>query len=67
MPVKPGYVKDMGNLILEQYGHAVSVSFEHNKEVVEEVTNIESKSVRNRVAGYLTRKRRVAHEREAER
>ncbi|PSP61397.1 30S ribosomal protein S17e, partial [Halobacteriales archaeon QH_8_67_36] len=28
----------------------------HNKEVVTEVTNIESKGVRNRIAGYVTRK-----------
>jgi len=29
--------------------------FESNKEAVTELTNIESKTVRNRVAGYVTR------------
>ena len=55
MPVKPKYVKEVAEYIQEEYPSVVSPDFERNKEVVDKVTNIESKSVRNRVAGYLTR------------
>lgn len=59
MPVKPEYIKKTGNTLLEQYSGAVSVTdFEHNKQLVRQATNIHSKSVRNRVAGYITQKRR---------
>ena len=42
--------------LLERYPEAFSEDFERNKELVAELTNIESKSVRNRVAGYVTHK-----------
>ena len=59
MAIKPAYVKKTGRLLMEQYPDAFGPDFEHNKELVEELTNIESKSVRNRIAGYVTRKQRA--------
>jgi len=56
MAIKPAYVKKTAKLLMERYPDAFGSDFEHNKEVVSETTNIESKSVRNRVAGYITRK-----------
>ncbi len=56
MAIKPAYIKKTGHLLMEQYPNAFGPDFEHNKEVVNELTNIESKGVRNRVAGYITRK-----------
>ncbi|MES3516137.1 MAG: 30S ribosomal protein S17e [Natronomonas sp.] len=58
MAIKPAYVKKTGKLLMERYPKAFGHDFEHNKEVVSELTNIESKSVRNRIAGYVTRKQR---------
>jgi small subunit ribosomal protein S17e len=57
MAIKPDYVKKTANLLLERYPDAFSEEFEHNKDAVRELTNIESKGVRNRVAGYVTAKR----------
>ncbi|SNZ04362.1 small subunit ribosomal protein S17e [Natronoarchaeum philippinense] len=57
MPIKPGYVKKTGNVLLERYPDAFSTDFEHNKDGVDTLTNIESKDVRNRVAGYIVRKK----------
>jgi small subunit ribosomal protein S17e len=57
MAIKPAYIKKLGNLLLERYPDALSGDFEHNKDVVDEVTNVESKGVRNRIAGYITRKK----------
>lgn len=60
MPVSPDYVKKIGNLLLERYPEAFVHDFEQNKESVEKLTNVESKGVRNRIAGYVTRKKRSA-------
>jgi small subunit ribosomal protein S17e len=57
MAIKPAYVKKTGTILLERYPDAFGHDFEHNKELVEELTNIESKGVRNRIAGYITRKK----------
>ncbi|SDJ31765.1 SSU ribosomal protein S17E [Halovenus aranensis] len=56
MAIKPAYVKKTGRLLMEQYPDAFGPDFEHNKEVVNKLTNIESKGVRNRIAGYVTSK-----------
>jgi len=56
MAIKPAYVKKTATLLMERYPDAFSTDFEHNKELVNELTNIESKSVRNRIAGYVTHK-----------
>jgi small subunit ribosomal protein S17e len=56
MAIKPAYVKKTGRTLMEQYPDAFGPDFEHNKETVAQVTNIESKGVRNRIAGYVTRK-----------
>jgi small subunit ribosomal protein S17e len=56
MAIKPAYVKKTGTLLMERYPKAFSTDFERNKDLVEELTNIESKGVRNRIAGYVTHK-----------
>lgn len=57
MAIKPDYVKKTGALLMERYPDAFGTDFDHNKESVSSLTNIESKEVRNRIAGYVTRKR----------
>lgn len=58
MAIKPDYVKKTGKILMERYPDAFSTTdFEHNKEAVTQLTNIESKEVRNRIAGYITHKR----------
>jgi small subunit ribosomal protein S17e len=47
----------MGTLLLERYPEAFNTDFETNKENVSKLTNVESKPVRNRIAGYVTRKK----------
>jgi small subunit ribosomal protein S17e len=57
MAVKPDYVKKTGTILLERYPQAFQADdFEHNKESVTTLTDIDSKGVRNRIAGYVTRK-----------
>ncbi|MFC3958414.1 30S ribosomal protein S17e [Halovivax cerinus] len=59
MAIKPAYVKKTATLLMERYPDAFTDDFEQNKESVEKLTNIESKGVRNRIAGYVTRKQGV--------
>lgn len=59
MAIKPAYVKKTATTLMERYPDAFGHDFEHNKEQVQKLTNIESKNVRNRVAGYITRKEGV--------
>ncbi|MFB6109914.1 MAG: 30S ribosomal protein S17e [Halodesulfurarchaeum sp.] len=57
MAIKPDYVKKTGTILLERYPEAFqSDDFDHNKESVSALTDIESKEVRNRIAGYVTHK-----------
>lgn len=56
MPVKPSYIKDIAHELMHTYPNSISTDFQKNKELVTKTTNIESKTVRNRVAGYLCRK-----------
>ena len=56
MGIKPSYIKSMGTALLEQHGKSFNGNFDDNKKVVAEITTIESKMIRNRVAGYVTRK-----------
>ncbi|UIO98564.1 30S ribosomal protein S17e [Halobaculum sp. CBA1158] len=57
MAIKPKYVKQLATLLLEKYPQSFNADFETNKENVEKLTNVESKGVRNRIAGYITRKK----------
>jgi small subunit ribosomal protein S17e len=55
MPIKPAYIKKIGRELMEEYPDVFDSDFEANKEAVTELTNVESKTVRNRIAGYVTR------------
>ncbi len=56
MGIKPSYIKTIGiDLVTKQRGN-FSSNFEENKQQLEKSAVIESKRVRNRVAGYITRK-----------
>ncbi|HWQ67912.1 MAG TPA: 30S ribosomal protein S17e [Methanospirillum sp.] len=56
MGVKPSYIKMIGTELLEFHKEKFSGSFDDNKKSVGASTDIPSKRVRNRVAGYITRK-----------
>ncbi|MCE5297868.1 MAG: 30S ribosomal protein S17e [Methanoregulaceae archaeon] len=56
MGIKPTYIKALGLELLSSYGPRFSRDFDENKQIVTEVTTVESKRVRNRVAGFITRK-----------
>ncbi|MBR1369765.1 30S ribosomal protein S17e [Methanocalculus chunghsingensis] len=56
MGIKPSYIKSIGTGLLEKHETYFSNDYDDNKHAVSNLTTIESKDVRNRVAGYITRK-----------
>ena len=53
--IKTTFIKHLTQQILEKHRDKFSDDFEHNKKKVAELTDIQSKEVKNRVAGYVTR------------
>lgn len=56
MGIKPSYIKSLGTELLAKQRDYFSTSFDENKQQLGKSSTIESKRVRNRVAGYITRK-----------
>ena len=54
--IKPTYIKSLAKKLLTEVQDFTD-DFEANKKLVEEYTNIKSKGVRNRIAGYITHKK----------
>ena len=53
--VRPRYIKSLARRLLEVYPDRFSDDFETNKKMVAELADIPSKTVRNKVAGEITR------------
>ena len=53
--VKPSYIKNFAMDLLNKYQSSFGTDFEQNKLRVSEYTDIKNKTIRNRVAGYITR------------
>jgi small subunit ribosomal protein S17e len=56
MGIKPSYIKNLGTELLAKQRDRFTKNFDENKQQLGLLANIESKRVRNRVAGYITRK-----------
>lgn len=56
MGIKPSYIKTMGTELLNKQRENFSNNFDENKQQLSSSAVIESKRVRNRIAGYITRK-----------
>ena len=56
MGIKPSYIKNLGEEILSKHREKFSNDFDANKDAISQVAVIGSKRVRNRVAGFITRK-----------
>ena len=56
MGIKPSYIKNLGNALLAKQRDYFSPNFDENKQQLGSSAVIGSKRVRNRVAGYITRK-----------
>ena len=52
--VRQAHIKRTARELLELHPDKFSTDFEKNREALEELLNLDSKSLRNRIAGYIT-------------
>ena len=52
--VRTGLIKRASRNIIEKYYSKLTLDFDTNKKVIEEVADIPSKRVRNKIAGFIT-------------
>jgi small subunit ribosomal protein S17e len=53
--IRPTYIKRVSIELLNKYPQAFNRDFENNKEMVNNLTDENTKKMRNRIAGYITR------------
>lgn len=59
MAIDPENIINIGDQMLSRNSEMFTTDFETNKEVVETLTDVESRRVRNRIAGYVTRRKKA--------
>ena len=57
--IRPTYIKRTAIKLLKKYPDEFTGDFQHNKETLQKLANIQSIPLRNRVAGYIVRYRKV--------
>lgn len=63
--IRPRYIKNAARSLLQWYPDEFTTDFETNKRLVEQYTDVTSKTVRNRIAGYLVTMVKIGIAREA--
>ena len=56
--VRPTYIKRVAIELVRNNSDRFNEDFDHNKSIVEELTDVESLTMRNRISGYVTRIRK---------
>ncbi len=59
--VRPTYIKRVAIELVRIYPDRFTDDFDHNKVVVNELTDVDSITMRNRITGYVTRFRKQEH------
>ncbi len=57
--IRSNYIKRVALELTRLFPEQFTEDFEHNKKLVEELTDVNSTTMRNRIAGYVTRLRKV--------
>ncbi len=55
--IRPSFIKIRAIKLVEQHGEKFTEDFDHNKLMVQQLTDVDSKKLRNWIAGYVTRDR----------
>ena len=53
--IRPSFIKIRAIKLVEQHREKFTNDFDHNKIVVSQLTDVNSKKLRNWIAGYVTR------------
>jgi small subunit ribosomal protein S17e len=57
--IRPTYIKRVALELVRLHPDRFSEDFEANKRMVQELTDVSSSTMRNRIAGYVTRLKRA--------
>lgn len=55
--IRPTYIKRVAIELVQRYPEQFSSDYQHNKVMVSKLTDVRSVSMRNKIAGYVTRYR----------
>jgi len=56
--IRPTYIKRVAIELVHKYPDRFTNDYQHNKEMVGKLTDVRSVSMRNKIAGYVTRYRK---------
>lgn len=54
--IKTTFVKRLANSVLENHKDKFGKDYSKNKEIIKEFVDIKSKTLRNKITGYITKK-----------
>lgn len=57
--IRPTYIKRVAIELVKLYPNEFTDDFEHNKRKVDELTDVQYQRMRNKIAGYVTRYRKL--------
>jgi small subunit ribosomal protein S17e len=56
--IRPTYIKRVAIDLVRNHNDRFTDDFQHNKKMVAELTDVKSVTLRNKIAGYITRYRK---------
>lgn len=59
--VRPSNIKILARKLALEYNQNFSIDFEDNKHFLDQIADLKTKHLRNRVAGYITRLMVIKH------
>lgn len=57
--IKTSFIKNIAEELMKSYGNQFTTDFRKNKEMVKQLIDIKSKKIRNMVAGYVTKLKKI--------
>ncbi|WP_461866408.1 30S ribosomal protein S17e [Thermococcus sp.] len=60
--IRQGFIKKVARELFNRYPNEFTRDFEYNKKKVEELSTVQSKTIRNKIAGYITKLVRMKEE-----
>ena len=53
--IRPTYIKRIAIELVKKYPEIFTGDYQHNKRMVDRLTDVQTDSMRNKIAGYVTR------------
>jgi small subunit ribosomal protein S17e len=60
--IKPTFIKRVAIQLVHRFPDKFTDDFQHNKKMVNELTDVQGATMRNKIAGYVTRYRKRIQE-----